>query len=79
MCVCVCVRVCVCVNMCIYDYLPMQEPQGQSSGDKLEKKLKSLMSEVDTLKNEVYNIMVTCTLCVRVCVFFKTLEADCIM
>ena len=47
----------------------MQEPQGQSSGDKLEKKLKSLMSEVDTLKNEVYNIMVTCTrVCVCVCI-----------
>ena len=29
----------------------MQEPQG--SGDKLEKKLNSIMNEVDTLKNEV--------------------------
>ena len=37
----------------VYDSLSMQEPQRQGSGDKLEKKLKSLMSEVDTLKNEV--------------------------
>ena len=32
-------------------YLVMQEPQG--SDEKLEKKLKTIMSEVDTLKNEV--------------------------
>ena len=35
------------------DYSTIQEPQG--SDNKLEKKLNSIMNDVDTLKNEVHN------------------------
>ena len=45
-------------------YLVMQEPQG--SDEKLEKKLKTIMSEVDTLKNEVC-ICVSLLACMRMC------------